>query len=183
MIYRIVFFSDEVDNFKLTFDCDPYATFKDLHDGILAATGYPNDQMTSFFMCNHKWEREQEVTLMEMESSFEYDNMVMDETHLDELLTEPKQHLIYVFDPMLDRYFSGTLAGVIPGENVNGVVCTEKAGKAPKQLQEDDLLSGIGSTSGDLELDDDFFGSTSYNPEEMDEEGFGDLSWDNNELY
>ena len=86
MIYKINFMSEEVDDFKLSFEASSEATFLELHKAILAAVGYPDDQMTSFFMCNDQWEKGQEVTLVEMGDSFEYDNMTMEQTHLNELL-------------------------------------------------------------------------------------------------
>ena len=52
MIYKINFMSEEVDDFKLSFEASSEATFLELHKAILAAVGYPDDQMTSFFMCN-----------------------------------------------------------------------------------------------------------------------------------
>ena len=83
MVYRITFSCEEGDpDFRRVFeaDADADATFLELHEAILKSVGYPDDQMTSFFMCNDEWEKGQEVTLVEMDSSFEYDNMVMNET-------------------------------------------------------------------------------------------------------
>ncbi len=75
MIYTLTFSSEEVENFRLVFTADSDSSFLDLHKAILAAAKYSDDQMTSFFMCNDRWEKEQEVTLIEMGSNFEYDNM------------------------------------------------------------------------------------------------------------
>ena len=83
MIYRLTFSCEEGDpNFRRVFEADADATFQDLHEAILKSVGYPNDQMTSFFMCNDEWEKGQEVTLVPMDSNFEYDNMVMNETRV-----------------------------------------------------------------------------------------------------
>lgn len=179
MIYKITFFSEEKDNFKLTFECNSDATFLDLHNAVLDAVKYPNDQMTSFFICNDKGEREQEVTLVEMDNSFEYDNMVMESTPLSELLTEPKQRLQYVFDPMFDRYFYGFLSNIAPGHK-DGIECVVKEGKAPKQLESPDLND---LTLGTGDLDEDFYGSDEYDPDELDPEGFGDMNFDDSSLF
>lgn len=179
MIYKITLFSEEKDNFKLVFECDSDATFLDLHNAILAAVNYPNDQMTSFYVCNDRGEREQEVTLLEMESSFEYDNMVMENTLLSELLTEPKQRLQYVFDPMFDRYFYGLLSNIAAGHK-DGIECVTKEGKAPKQLETDNILD-INQEA--MDLDEDFYGSDEYDPDELDAEGFGDMNFDDSSLF
>lgn len=189
MLYRITFLSDEKDNFKRVFECDSYATFLDLHKAILASCSYPDDQMTSFFICNQSWEKEQEITLTEMESSFEYDNMIMSDTHLEDLLEDEGQKLIYIFDPMFDRCFMGKLTKIIPGQSRDGIECVVSEGKAPKQLKTEDMMAGINPSKGknndDLGLgdDDEFYGSNDYDIDELDPEGFGDLSFDNSSLF
>lgn len=180
MIYKINFMSEEVDNFKLTFEASSEATFLDLHKVILEAVGYPDDQMTSFFMCNENWEKGQEVTLIEMGDTFDYDNMTMEETHLDELLYEQKQRMLYVFDPMFDRSFFGSLAK-IDGGDMDGVRLVEMKGKAPQQLQTEDTAAAV--VSSGLDLDEDFFGSTGYNEDDIDMEGFQDLSFDDGSMF
>lgn len=182
MIYKINFMSEEADDFKLAIEASPEATFLDLHKAILEAVGYPDNQMTSFFTCNAQWEKEQEVTLMEMGDSFDYDNMTMEATHLDELLYEQKQHLMYVFDPMFERCFFGSLSKILPGE-MEGVKVAEKKGQAPQQLKaDDDLTAGI--VSGGLDMDtDEFYGSSSYDDGDIDMEGFQDLSFDDGSMF
>jgi hypothetical protein len=96
-----------VDDFRRVYEADSEATFWELHHAILESANYPDNQMTSFFMCNDRWEKGQEVTLVEMGSNFEYDNMVMEATRLSELLEENGQRIIYVFDPMNERCFFG----------------------------------------------------------------------------
>ncbi|MBQ9705891.1 MAG: hypothetical protein IJV55_06870 [Paludibacteraceae bacterium] len=179
MIYKITLLNDEVDNFKRVYECDPDATFLDLHKAILASVKYPDDQMTSFFLCNDRWEKEQEVTLVEMESSYEYDNMVMESTRLSDLLTEKKQRLMYVFDPMFERNFFGELSAILPG-SMEGVKCTLSTGKAPKQLETEDIMA---ANTKSLDMDDDFYGSDEYDQDELDPEGFGDMNFDNSSLF
>ena len=79
MIYKFTVLSDEIDNFVRIIKIDPEATFLDLHNAILKSVNYEANQMTSFFICSDDWEKGQEVTLIEMDSSSEYDNLVMEE--------------------------------------------------------------------------------------------------------
>ncbi len=185
MIYRFTFSCEEGDpNFRRVFEADADATFLELHEAILKSVGYPDDQMTSFFLCNDEWEKGQEVTLVEMDSNFEYDNMVMEETRLSDLLTEQGQRLIYVFDPMFERYFFGSLKEMRAG-SMDGVQCVESSGRAPKQLKgEDDLsvITGKGG-KGDLDLDDDFYGGSQYDTDDIDMEGFQDLSFEDGSMF
>lgn len=184
MIYKLTFSCEEVDGFRRVFECDADASFLDLHNAILASVGYPDDQMTSFFMMNDHWEKEQEVTLVEMDSSFDYDNLVMNDTRLSDLLTEQGQRMIYVFDPMLERYFFGSLKEIKAGAMV-GVECVEKKGKAPKQLGgEEDMTAILGKDGkGDLFSDDDLFSDARIDLSDIDEEGFQDLSFDDGTMF
>lgn len=182
MVYRITFISDDVENYRRVFEADAQASFLELHKAILEANGYTDDQMTSFFMCNDNWEKEQEVTLVEMESNFEYDNLVMESTYLEDLMIDEGQKLIYVFDPMQDRCLLGKLTAILPSENRDGVVCVESKGKAPKQIVEIDLSQNL-STSPSIDLDADMFGGSEYDPEELDQEGFGDMNFDDSSLF
>lgn len=183
MIYKITFLSDDADDFRRVFEADSEATFLELHQAILQSAGYPDDQMTSFFMCNDRWEKEQEVTLVEMGSSFEYDNMIMESTRLSDLLEERGQRLIYIFDPMYERYFFGNLAEILPGYT-SGVTCVEKTGAAPKQLQTEDVAEAArAKNANDWGLDDDLFGDSQLDMDDLDAEGFQDLSFDDGSMF
>ncbi len=185
MIYKIAFSCDEGDGFRRVFEADSDATFLDLHNAILQSVGYPDDQMTSFFMCNDRWEKGQEVTLVEMDSSFEYDNMVMNETRLSDLLEETGQRLIYIFDPMFERYFFGSLKEIKSGV-MNGVECVEKKGTAPDQLKSVDNLDAILGKDGKGDLgfnDEDFYGDSQYDIDDLDSEGFQDLSFEDGTMF
>ena len=57
MVYRFTIISDEVDDFIREIQIDSEATFYELHEAILKAAKYNNDQMTSFFTCDEDWER------------------------------------------------------------------------------------------------------------------------------
>ena len=182
MIYRLTFMNEEVDAFKRVFEADPDATFLDLHKALLESVGYKDDQMTSFFICNAEWERIQEVTLVPMPDTDAYDNMTMEATRLSDLLTEPKQRLIYVFDPMMDRYFFGSLNSIKEGK-VEGIQLTDSKGKAPKQLKEDDITNLNAGRDDNFDLDDDFYGRDEYDEGDLDMEGFQDLSFEDGTMF
>ena len=63
MVYKFRIISDEVDDFLREIQIDSEASFYDLHEAILKSTGYKDDQMTSFFICDDDWEKETEITL------------------------------------------------------------------------------------------------------------------------
>jgi hypothetical protein len=179
MIYKFTVLSDEVDNFVRVIKIDPEATFFDLHNTILESVKYDKNQMTSFFICSDEWEKEQEVTLIEMDSSSEYDNLVMDKTKLEELLDDEKQKLLYVFDMISDRAFFIELTEIIPGKSVSKPEVVSTEGKAPQQIMAEEAIT----VAPKLNLDENFYGDEDFNIDELDEEGFGDMNFDDSTLF
>ena len=169
MIYRFTIISDEVDDFVREIQIDPEATFFDLHEAILKAANYTNDQMTSFFICDDDWEKEKEITLEEMDNNPEMDSWLMKETRLNELIEDEKQKLLYVFDYMTERCFFIELSEIITGKEIKGAKCTKKSGEAPKQTVDFEEMAAGG---GSLDLDENFYGDQDFDMEDFDAEGF-----------
>ena len=169
MIYRFTIISDEVDDFVREIQIDPEATFFDLHEAILKAANYTNDQMTSFFICDDDWEKEKEITLEEMDNNPEMDSWIMKETRLNELIEDEKQKLLYVFDYMTERCFFIELSEIITGKEIKGAKCTKKSGEAPKQTVDFEEMAAGG---GSLDLDENFYGDQDFVMEDFDAEGF-----------
>ena len=169
MIYRFSIISDEVDDFVREIQIDPEATFFDLHEAILKAANYTNDQMTSFFICDDDWEKEKEITLEEMDNNPEMDSWIMKETRLNELIEDEKQKLLYVFDYMTERCFFIELSEIITGKEIKGAKCTKKSGEAPKQTVDFEEMAAGG---GSLDLDENFYGDQDFDMEDFDAEGF-----------
>ena len=163
MIYRFTIISDEVDDFVREIQIDPEATFFDLHEAILKAANYTNDQMTSFFICDDDWEKEKEITLEEMDNNPEMDSWIMKETRLNELIEDEKQKLLYVFDYMTERCFFIELSEIITGKEIKGAKCTKKSGEAPKQTVDFEEMAAGG---GSLDLDENFYGDQDFDMED-----------------
>lgn len=176
MIYKFILLSDEVDNFMREIQIDSEATFMELHDAILDSVGYAKDQITSFFVCDDYWEKEQEITQIEMETSSEYDNYVMDETKLEELDLDEGQKMLFVYDMMNERSFFMELNAIVSG-SLPMARCAASKGKAPKQVM-DDLFIDIpevkkGAAASDVDLYDD----VSFDDEGFDEDDLEGLGY------
>ena len=158
MQYLIRVVSDEVDDFRREILIDDDATFLDLSNVLLKSCGYPDDQMTSFFICNDEWERGEQVTREDVHDSSdaEVDFYTMADTALNEFLDKGITNLEYVFDPFNDRVFSLCLRDELPGSGEAEVV--KSVGDAP-------------SVEGNSDNFDDF-GIDSFNSDEIDFEGF-----------
>ena len=116
---------------------------------------------------------------MEMESSSEYDNLVMDNTKLEDLLVDENQKLLYVFDMMSDRVFFMELTDIIPRKNLDNPVCISSEGTAPVQIMADEGIN----IAPKANIDENFYGDEDYELEELDEEGFGEMNFDDSSLF
>lgn len=180
MLFRIKFISDEVDGFLREIKIDSDATFLDLNKAILESCGYPDDQMTSFYICDEEWERGQQITREDMGvGDADEDIYVMDETRLSEFIEDEEQHLEFVFDPFADRCFFLDVKEVIPGENLKNYEITCVKGHAPRQIEDMDLdlAPAKGKKGAAVAATDDFdedalFGAASFNDDDIDLEGF-----------
>ena len=170
MKYRISFICDESDTFRRDVLIDEEATLLDLSNIILKACGYPDDQMTSFFMCTDSWERREEITRMDCrESGVDEDVYTMADTSLTEFLDEGVTRMEYVFDPFNERTFSLRVMGEEPGHGEAEIIRSE--GKAPQQVCAFDADAPLTGTTGDFDFSDDF-NDDSFDAGELDPEGF-----------
>ena len=173
MIYKFVLLSDEEDYFVREIDIDADNTFLDLHDAIISSVNYEKNQMASFFICSYDWEKEQEITLVEMDTGSEYDNLVMESTVLGDYVSDEGQKLLYVFDYVADRVFFIQLKEISSG-SLSAAKCVVSKGEAPAQFSEEPDLESLFK----MDIDENFYGDEEFDLDELDEESFGDLSFE-----
>lgn len=172
MVFRFLILSDEVDDFKREIKIDAESTFLDLHNIILDSVDYSKDEITSFFICDDDWSKKTEITRVEMDTSSEIDNFLMEDTRLEELLEDEHQKLLFVFDYMTERAFFMELREIIPGQDLAEPVISKSVGEAPvQQMAFDDFDTKLTST----EVGEEFYGDSEYDLDELDEAGFEGL--------
>lgn len=180
MIYRFKLVSDEAANFFREIEIDSSASFLDLRNIVLDSVGFSKDDMSSFFICDDDWSKNEEITMEDMGSSSDQDIWIMADTPLNEFIEDEGQKLIFVFDYLTDRSFFMELKEIITGKNLPSGVCTKSEGKAPRQavdLDEFDknIEKKIAAASSDFETES-FYGDSEFNEDELGE-GFDDLQF------
>lgn len=184
MIYKFILVSDEEADFMREITISSDASFLELHEAILDSVNYEGGAITSFFTCSDDWEKEQEITLIEMDTDSDVDSYVMCETPISELVTDEHQKLLYVFDFLSDRAFFIELKEIVFGQDIDAAECTASLGDAPEQykLEEvEDIFEpkSKGKKAAISEFDDEnFYGDEGFNEDEFDDESFSDLSFD-----
>ncbi len=180
MVYKIKFISEEVDGFIREIKIDSDSTFLDLSNAVLQSCGYPDDQLTSFYVCNDEWERGHQITREDMTDSEEDEDLfLMSDTPLSDFIDDEGQRFEYIFDPFSERSFFLQVKEVITGEHLTAPEVVRSKGDAPVQLiqLEADPLAATAVAGGklgdDILGDDDlFYGDSSFDSEDFDPEGF-----------
>jgi len=179
MIYKFVILSDEIDDFRRDITIDSDATFFELHEAILESVGFTKDQMTSFFVCDEDWNKEKEITLMEMDTSSDEDNYVMDSTVLSDLIEEERQKLLYVYEYLTERSFFMELREIITGKSQAKAKCVLSKGNPPVQATEFESLDerlNIRMAATNHHLEEDLYDEDDFGLDGYDEEDFDNLS-------
>ncbi len=173
MVYKFRLLSDEVEDFRRDIEIDSDATFLDLNKAILESVKFPDDQMTSFFICNNNWIKEIEITREDMGGMSEEENYTMADTVIGDIIEEEKQKLMYVFDPLGDRAFFMELSKIEFGKSIDNAECVKSAGEPPVQLLDiNELLNSSTTSTISEEFSEDFYGSDDYNEDDIDLDGY-----------
>lgn len=172
MVFRFLLLSDEVEDFKREIQIDADDTFLNLHNAIIKSVGFKDGEMSSFFICDDNWEKKQEITLVEMDTSSDEDAFIMESTILSDMLEEEHQKLMYVFDYMTERAFFMDLREIITGKNLESAVCTKSIGEAPQQVMD---FNNFEVAASSLDVGENFYGDEGYDLDELDAEGFDGL--------
>ncbi len=171
MKYLIRVRCDEVEGFRRDILIDEESTFLDLSKVILESCGFPDDQMTSFYICADNWERREQITREDCHelSSADQDLYTMADTPLADFLDEGITRMEYVFDPFNERTFNLRVAEEEPGHGDPEIV--RSVGKAPQQIADMDATTAAILGGASIDLDNDF-NDDLYTDDELDLDGF-----------
>lgn len=181
MIFNFRVISDEEDNFRREIQIDADATFLELKNAICDSVGYDKNQMCSFFICADDWEKKSEITLEDMGADGDEDIYLMEDTILSDMIEDEGQKLMFTFDYFSDRSFFIEMRDIITGRKLKDPVCTMSRGEAPRQMTDlDDLeasipVKGAAASTSIEDYDEEFYGSDSYNMDELEAEGYSDM--------
>ena len=131
MIFTFLILSDEVEDFRREISIDSDATFLDFYRVIVASTGFSDKEMASFFLCDEKWRKEKEITLVEMDTYSDEDSYIMEECVLGDFLEDENQKMMFVFDYLTERALYIELSEIITGKKQLQPRCTLSVGEAP----------------------------------------------------
>lgn len=186
MVFNFRIVSDEQPNFRREIEIDADATFYDFKNAICDSVNYDRNLMSSFFICSDNWEKEKEITLEDMGDDSDREIFMMEDSVLSDFIEDEGQRLMFTFDYMTDRSFFIEMKEIITRKDLKDPVCTLSRGIAPAQTMDFEEFDKTVSTpqtniqdDAQYDIDESFYGSDDFNEDEMDEESFGELEFDN----
>lgn len=179
-VYRFRLLHEEQDDFLRDIEIKPGQTFKDFHEIILKSVGIEEKELASFFICDPRWNKQREITLIDMglklpDAEVDEDErkpvampipvMIMEDVKIKEVIEDPHQRILYEYNFLNPRTFFIELVKITDGDPKKEYpVCVKKEGTltpstAPNFLSflddpdEDAMLGELNSMieSGDLE--------------------------------
>ncbi|MGB4204647.1 MAG: hypothetical protein WBJ84_03380 [Bacteroidales bacterium] len=110
--YRFRILNEDQDNFVRDIDILANQTFQDFHQAFIDMFNLKNDELASFYICDSRWIRLKELTLIDMRSDEieETDDeeskdmnthipvAVMKDVKIKDAIDDPHQRLIYEYD-------------------------------------------------------------------------------------
>lgn len=179
LLFRII--SDEDQDFYRDLVIDGSNTFLEFHHILQENLGYDPTHLASFFITNEHWEKEHEITLIDMMQDPDVEILTMGEVKLEQHFDDLNQRMIYVFDFFSERAFFMELIEYSDELSPKKTpFVAQSVGDPPAQLALDKLLGDetdesisdpfddeYDSDQDDLRIDDldpDLFGSG--NPED-----------------
>ncbi|MCH5245722.1 MAG: hypothetical protein J1E84_04600 [Muribaculaceae bacterium] len=184
MIYRFILASEEVDNFMREIEIDADASFLDLRNAICDAVGYSTKQLASFLIYDDYREKEFEITLEDMGVDSSEDPLIMNECIISDYIEDKGQRLMYNFDFMTNRSLYMELKDSMPGKHLDAPACTLSVGNPPPETIDFDEFDAALNAKAIAEaskhdpifdLDDDLYGSSDFDDEDLASAGISDL--------
>jgi hypothetical protein len=185
--YKFRLFFDDVDGFVRDYEIMSTQTFKDFHDVIVKSIeGLDGQELASFYICDRRWEKQQEITLIDMNEDDDENNSfadeeteddknipkaIMSESVLSNFIDDPHQKLIYEYNFLnINTFYIELLKTFESEKKVEYPRCVHAVGEM--QSKPDNLLIE------NVDLDEYSQTDEEENVDYYDEEDFKDLNDD-----
>lgn len=107
-IYKFRLLSDQNDEFVRDIEIQAIQTFEDFHHTIADCAPLYGSELASFHICDQKWNKLKEITLIDMLEGQELDDeedgkpleetFIMKDSKIKDFINEPHQRLLYEYD-------------------------------------------------------------------------------------
>ncbi len=142
--YRFRLLFEEQEDFLRDIEIKPGQTFKDFHDIIIQSSEIEGNELASFFMCDPRWNKQREITLIDMgvklpETDFDEDDrkplnvplpvMIMEDVKIREVIDDPHQRILFEYNFLNPRTFFIELTKIVDADAKKQYpICVKKEG-------------------------------------------------------
>jgi len=154
MIYKFRIISDESKEFARELLIESAHTFLDFHHCLQENLEYDPAQLASFFITSSSWEKQLQITLIDMMEDASEHCPTMDQCKISEHFSTKGQRMLYVFDFFSERSFFIELTEVMDITDSHALPkVIFSHGDPPPQikLDLDDLMISEADLSDDFE--------------------------------
>ena len=116
MIYKIRIILDAQEDIFRDIEIEAGNSMEEFHNAIAQSFGFLGNEMASFYTCDEEWNQDEEIALFDMSENGS-DIRLMNETTLDDVMTENNPKLIYVYDFFSMWTFFVELADIVEKED------------------------------------------------------------------
>ncbi len=116
MIYKIRVILDAEEDIFRDLEINADSSMEELHNAISQSFGFLGNEMASFYTCDDQWNQDEEIALFDMSENGS-DVRLMNETFLEDILSEVTPKLIYIYDFLSMWTFFVELADIAEPEN------------------------------------------------------------------
>jgi len=116
MVYKIRIILDAKEDIFRDIEIANSSSLEDLHNAVTQAFGFLGNEMASFYTCDEEWKQDEEIALFDV-SEGEERTRLMNETLLEDVLSEHNPKLIYVYDFLSMWTFFVELADIVEKED------------------------------------------------------------------
>ncbi len=174
MLFRFRIISDEVKEFVRDLEIPGSSTFLDFHNAIQADLKYDPSHLASFFLTDEGWEKELEITLIDMMNDSDLHSIIMKDAVIQDYIASAGERMLYIFDFFSERAFFIECLGT--NDENPGTVYPRIAfskGDPPAQIQM--TADGIPGDADDDSYLDDLFSDEEIDEDFLNEEGFDEF--------
>ena len=192
--YKFRVYYDEVEDFVRDIEILSNDNFENFHKILLSSIGLDGQELASFYICDSKWNKQKEISLMDMGDDSEKEEpeyeegdefslrsklpiSVMKDSLLKDFITDPHQHIMYEYDFLNPKVFYIELLKVLTAEDgVEYPRCTNKVKELPKQVKQQPLPNPDDGFEELLEEEDDLDGGFEEGYDDLDLNGLSEFS-------
>ena len=195
--YKFKVSFDEVEGFERNIEILSSDNFESFHQILYHCIGLTGNELASFSICDVKWNKKQEITLIDMQDERESETPTYDENEefstssnipkyimknavLKDFITDPHQHIMYEYDFINPKVFYIELLKTLPAkENTDFPRCTFSEGVLPKSEKhtlsvepEDDFMNDFIDEESEDDFDEDFMGDQIWDDSQTEFDSF-----------